>query len=316
MQAAREEPHQAEDAPAPAEAAEPDAPAPFRPRRTYGGLWRARLEMMRPGNCLMAALGTLAGLAVALDGLPPLGKAVAAGAAAFFVAAFGNVLNDLRDWRLDAVAHPGRPLPSGRLRRSDAVASILFFAAFGLWEAFLAGGVPTLLFAGANLLALLAYESWFKRVGLPGNVLVALLVASTFAFGAVAAGVPPSGWGVLWLLMALAFLANVAREVLKDVEDLDADRGERTTLPLQAGPGAARIAAFALANAAVLLSVAAFVLRPEGWWPPWAALLAASDAAFVVGASLSWVDVGRAQRLLKLAMLLALAAFLAGPLVP
>jgi geranylgeranylglycerol-phosphate geranylgeranyltransferase len=294
----------------------PDEPQVAPPRARRGGRWRARLEMMRPSNCLMAALGTLAGLAVALDGAPTLGTAAAAGAAAFLVAASGNVLNDLRDATLDARAHPGRPLPSGRLRRADAAASAALLAALGAGAAWLAGGLPTLAFALANLLALAAYEAWLKRVGLPGNVLVALLVASTFAFGAVAAGVPPAGWGALWLLMALAFLANVAREVLKDVEDLDADRGERTTLPLQAGPGAARILAFALANAAVLLSIVAFVDRPAGWWPPWLGLLAASDAAFVAAASLSWIDVGRAQRLLKAAMLLALAAFLAGPLVP
>jgi hypothetical protein len=45
-------------------------------------------------------------------------------------------------------------------------------------------------------------------------------------------------------------------------------------------------------------------------------MLAAADVAFVVASSLAGMHVGQAQRLLKLAMLLALAAFLAGPLVP
>jgi geranylgeranylglycerol-phosphate geranylgeranyltransferase len=271
--------------------------------------------MMRPGNGLMAALGTLAGLVVA-GGSPSAAAWVAAPLAAFLLAGFGNVLNDLRDADLDARAHPSRPLPSGRIRRADAQAWGALLLLAGLFEAFAARGLPTLAFAFANALLLTAYEGWLKRMGLPGNALVAVLVASTFAFGAVAAGVPPAGWGVLWLLVALAFLSNVAREVLKDVEDLDADRGERTTLPLQAGPGAARILAFLLANSAVLLSILAFVQRPAGWWTPWLGVLAASDAVFVAAASLAWVDVGRAQRLLKLAMLLALAAFLAGPLVP
>lgn len=271
---------------------------------------------MRPGNGLMAALGTVTGLAVVAD--PPSVSPtawVAAPLAAFLVAGFGNVLNDLRDAALDAKAHPERPLPSGRIRRADAQAWGALLLLLGLFEAFVAAGLPTLGFALVNALLLTAYEARLKRMGLPGNVLVAVLVASTFAFGAVAIGVPPAEWGALWLLMTLAFLSNVAREVLKDVEDLDADRGERTTFPLQAGPGAARILAFLLANAAVLLSILAFVQRPPGWWTPWLGILAASDAAFVVAASLSWVNVGHAQRLLKLAMLLALAAFLAGPLV-
>lgn len=293
----------------------PSASAPTPRRRSYATLWKARAELMRPGNCAMAALGTLAGLAVVQQGPVSSTAWVAAPLAAFLVAGFGNVLNDLRDAALDAKAHPSRPLPSGRIRRGDAQAWAALLLLAGLFEAWVAAGVATLAFALLNALLLTAYESWLKRVGLPGNLLVALLVASTFAFGAVAAQVPPASWGALWLLMALAFLANVSREVLKDVEDLDADRGQRTTLPLQAGPGAARILAFTLANAAVLLSLLAFVQRPAGWWTPWLGILAASDAAFIVAASLSWVHVGNAQRLLKLAMLLALAAFLAGPLV-
>lgn len=283
---------------------------------SYATLWRSRIELMRLGNCLMAAIGTLVGLVAARAGALPLHTWVAAPAAAFLVAGFGNVLNDLRDARLDAKAHPGRPLPSGRIRAADARLWAFVLLAFGLWEAYLAAGKATLAFALLNALALAAYEAWFKRAGLPGNVLVALLVASTLAFGAVAAGADPRDWGLLWLLIAMAFLANVARELLKDVEDVDADRGERTTLPLQAGPGATRLLAFFLANAAVLLSLLAFLHRPAGWWAPWLGLLALADLLFVVASSLAWMHVGQAQRLLKLAMLAALAAFLAGPLVP
>lgn len=273
--------------------------------------------MMRPGNGLMAAVGTLVGLVLAGSGQPlPTSAWVAAPLAAFLIAGFGNVLNDLRDARLDAKAHPHRPLPSGRIRRSDAQVWAGLLLAFGLYEAYVAAGLATLAFALANAAALACYEAWFKRAGLPGNVLVALLVASTFAFGAVATGTAPGEWGLLWLLMAMAFLANVARELLKDIEDQEADRGERTSLPLQAGPGPTRLLAFFLVNAAVLLSILAFFSSPADWWLPWLAVLAAADAAFVVASSLAWMHVGRAQRLLKGAMSLALLAFLAGPLVP
>lgn len=283
---------------------------------SYLGLWRARAEMMRPGNCLMAAVGAMTGIAVVSGPATAWTTWAATAAAAFLVAAFGNVLNDLRDHALDARAHPDRALPSGRIHRRDATLSAAFFLLLGLWEAFVAGGVPTLAFAGANVLALLAYEAWFKRMGLPGNVLVALLVASTFAFGATAAGAGPSTWGLLWLLMGMAFLANVAREVLKDVEDMAADSGSRTTLPLQAGAGVARLLAFFLVNVAVLMSVVAFFASPEGWSPLWLAVLAGADLLLVLGSSLAWMDVGRAQRVLKLGMGAALAAFLAGAMLP
>lgn len=291
---------------------EPPRKAPTRPRTSYGQLWKARIELMRPGNGLMAALGTLVGLVVARSGDLPLHAWVAAPIAAFMLAGFGNVLNDLRDARIDAKAHPGRPLPSGRIRAADARLWAFVLLSFGLWEAYLAAGKATFAFALVNALALAGYEAWFKRAGLPGNVLVALLVASTFAFGAVATGTDPREWGLLWLLMAMAFLANVARELLKDVEDVDADRGERTTLPLQAGPGATRILAFFLVNSAVVLSVLAFLGSPQDWPRAWLAGLALADLVFVVASSMAWMNVGQAQRLLKLAMLLALGSFLFG----
>jgi len=283
-------------------------------RPGYTGLLRARFELMRPGNGAMAAIGTLVGLVVARTGPLAWTTWIAAPLASLLLAGFGNVLNDLRDLRLDERAHPLRPLPSQRIGVADARWWAAVLLVFGLWEAFLARGPWTLAFAAANALAFATYEAWFKRLGLPGNVLVAALVASTFAFGAVASGASPANWGLLWLLMAMAFLANVARELMKDVEDLDADRGERTTLPLQAGPGAARILALLLTNVAVLLSVLAFLHSPAGWWRPWLLVLGVSDLLFVVAASLAWMHTGQAQRLLKAAMLAALVAFLAGPL--
>jgi geranylgeranylglycerol-phosphate geranylgeranyltransferase len=301
---------------APSAAAPAGSGPPTRRRTNYGQLWRARLEIMRLGNCLMAALGALVGLVVARAAPLELHTWVAAPIAAFLVAGFGNVLNDLRDARIDARAHPHRPLPSGRMRAADARVWAFVLLAAGLYEAYLAAGQWTLVFALANALALVGYEAWFKRAGLPGNVAVALLVSTTFAFGAVATGTDWGSWGLLWLLMAMAFLANVARELLKDVEDQDADRGERTTLPLQAGPGPTRILAFFLVNAAVLLSILAFFESPGTWWRPWLVVLAVADAGFIVASCLAWMHIGQAQRLLKAAMLLSLVAFLAGPLVP
>lgn len=289
---------------------------PDRKPSAYGQLWAARIAMMRPGNCLMAAVGVVVGLAVVPHAPLALATWIAAPLAAFLVAGFGNVLNDLADHRLDARAHPERALPSGRIGRPQATAFAALLLGLGLWEAYVAAGWPTLLFAGANALGLALYEGALKRIGLPGNVLIALLVASTFAFGALATGAPPTEWGLLWLLMAMAFLANVARELLKDVEDMAADSGQRRTLPLEAGAGVARLLAFLLVNAAVLLSVLAFLNSPAGWSKAWLAVLAGADLLFLVGVSLAWMDVGRSQRVLKLAMLAALAAFLAGALLP
>ncbi len=283
---------------------------------SYGEVWRARIQMMRPGNGLMAALGALVGMAVVRTGPLPTPTWVAAPFAAFLVAGFGNVWNDVHDVEVDRRAHPERPLPSGRMKIRDAKAFAGLLLAFGLFEAFVAGGLVTLAFAVANALLLALYEARLKARGLSGNALVAFLVASTFAFGAAATQEPPRAWGVLWLLITMAFLANLARELLKDLEDAAADRGRRRTFPLQTGAGPTRILAFFLVNGAVGLSVRAFLHPPEGWWPWWLGVLAAADLLFVAASCLAWMRLSLAQRLLKAAMALALAAFFAGPVVP
>lgn len=282
---------------------------------SYAALWRARIAILRPGNAIMAAAGAATGMVVARDGALALATWIGAPLAAFLVVGFGNVLNDLLDTDLDRKAHPQRPLPSGALRTREARFFAALLLGFGLYEAIIAGDLPTFAFAAANALALVAYERWFKRRGLVGNVVVAALVASTFAFGAVAAGSAPRDWGVLWLLIAMAFLSNVARELLKDVEDAAADAGRRRTFAMSAGAAATRWTAAVAVVAAVTLSALAPARTPEEWWRGWLVVLAIADVAFLVGAVWAWRSAARSQRLLKLAMAVALVAFLAGPLL-
>ena len=274
------------------------------------------LRMLRPGNALMAAVGTLTGLVLA-PGEPPLLRTwLLAPAAAFLLSAWGNVRNDLADIEVDRVAHPERPLPAGRMRpaQAQALAGMLVLAA--LVCAYVAAGWPTLVFALVNAAFLAAYELRFKALGLPGNLVIALLVSSTFLFGAVATRSDVLAWGMVVLLAAMALMTNVAREVLKDTQDMAGDRGHRQTFPLEAGAGHATGLAIYQVLCAVLLSSLAFVFEPLGWWRPWLLILLAADALFLLAAARAFRAPGPSQHLLKLAMAVALLAFLAGPLVP
>jgi geranylgeranylglycerol-phosphate geranylgeranyltransferase len=281
-------------------------------RRPRGGKVLAYIQLMRPGNALLAAAGGATGLAIAGGPLRDVDLLLAATLPPLLIAAYGNVVNDLRDLELDRAAHPARPLPSGRVRRLEAwlLAGLLLLTGLAWTQA---GGFAALALAFLNALLLGVYEARLKAAGLSGNVLVGILVGSTFLYGGIVAtgGLPRVP--MLALLAGVATLANVARELLKDVEDLDADRGHRRTFPLRFGAGPARLLALAVLNGAVLATLAAFVHPPAGWWMPWLIVLALADALFLVGGCWAWVDVGTAQRLLKLAMLVALGAFLSGP---
>lgn len=249
----------------------------------------------------MAAIAVVIGVRLA-GPWPDLGTTLAAALAAWLVTAFGNVLNDVLDARVDALAHPERPIPAGLIAIADARRFAGLLLAVGLLEAWLAGGIPVLLFAIVNAGVLALYELRLKRRPLIGNVTVGVLVASTLAFGGLANGATPSD--VVWLMMAMMALTNTAREILKDIEDMAGDVGRRTW-PMVVGVGAASWTATVALGLAVGLAA---VLALDA--PRWSGLLLwASALAFVVASGLGCWQAARGQRALKAVMLLALVAF-------
>ncbi len=268
---------------------------------------RALLRMTRPGNALVAGAGAWAGSLLAGASLLPAWRAWLAILASVAFAAAGNLRNDVLDVEIDRVAHPERPLVRGEAtpRAANALAIALYAAA-------LACGLLVGLWAGLVVLVALplmeGYERTLKARGLPGNVAVALLTGAPFLVGALAAG----GIRAPALAVAgLAALATLAREVLKDVEDVDADRPHRWTLPMRVGAQSA----CALAAAAL---VATTLLSPLPWLQGnvlgWAYVPAVglADLAFLAAAWTGFSRPGRGQRLAKAGMVLALLALVAG----
>lgn len=267
------------------------------------------VALLRPGNALMTAAAVGAGGYVATAApLAPHAPALAAAAlAGFAFTGAGNALNDLRDRAIDTTAHPERPLVTGALTPRAAWALALGLAALGTGAAFLAGPVPGLLALAAGL-TLVAYEYGLKARGVPGNLTVAALTGLPFVLGAVVVGNP--GSPIAWTLAGLAALATLGREILKDVQDMDADDRRRTTLPHQVGaPAARRVAAGALL-AAVALSPVPFLAGEARLGLAYLALVALADAAFLAAALQR--DPARASATAKGAMVMGLAAFVAG----
>lgn len=282
----------------------------------------AYMELARPGNAAMASFSALLGMLVVLgpdlwdpDLLVPviLGMLVP-----FLVTAGGNALNDYMDHSVDRRAHPGRPLPSGRLTMDQ----VLWFAiACFIAGIVLAALIVTLsdiellpvLLAALAITCLVGYEVAFKYRGLVGNVTVAFLSALTFVFGASVVVEPGhEAWPVVMILFALAFFASLGREITKDIEDLDADWGARTTLPMRVGEERAATVAKASILAAVVLSPWPYFMGAMGW--PYLALVIVADVAFIYSLPFVRSSPLDAQRIHKVGMMLALLAFLAGSL--
>ena len=262
----------------------------------------AELRLVRWANALTAASGVVVGAwwagwghfwPVALASLAALGLTGAA-----------NAWNDMADVEIDRVAHPGRPLVTGELsmREADRIAMA---AAVG---AVLAASNVSVLLGIATvgvLLLMRLYSPWLKRAGFAGNLLVALLASLPFVYGSYAAG----HWerGVPLLLIAIPL--HLARELAKDLDDREADRGARRTIPIVLGAPFARaaiLASLVAAGVALALGLAPQVKSP-------ALLLAALTPALAALALASARAVrGRpgSPKFFKVAMVCAMAALL------
>ena len=285
-------------------------PAPHQaepPGRTSPG---ALFRLLRPANALVAAAAAYGGALLGGAPLVPAPAALAAMVAAFAFAAAGNVRNDLGDVAIDRVAHPARPLVTGEVdpRLARLLAAQMY--ALSLAAGWLAASWWGLLLVALALPVMEGYERWGKARGLPGNLAIGALTAAPFLLGAMAAG----GLGAAALALALlAALATVGREILKDAEDEEADRGHRRTLPMRIGRTRAALVAAGFLVAAALLSPLPWLLQNVlglAYLPA----VGLADACFLAAAALGRASPGRAQRLAKAGMVLALAALTLGRL--
>ncbi len=266
------------------------------------------IEILRPSNCIMASLAVLIGFLVASQGtvdatLYP--KLLLGMISVFLFAGAGIVINDYYDYRIDKINAPHRPLPSGRIKRGH---SLLYSYALFLIAIFLALhiNIYCILLALVNTLLEIYYARDFKRMPFIGNVVDSWFVASSFLYGALIIGI--EYLHAVPLLALLAFFSNVGREIFGDIEDMRGDKKlGLKTLPIVIGKRKARYAA----SAFILLAV---ILSPLPWFLGmlsinYLILVAIADLIFIYSL---FVKPKENQRYTKIAMVLALFAFMAG----
>lgn len=268
----------------------------------------AMLGLLRLGNCVMGAVGAL--LAALICAGPDqlldywLEVALSMVIVVLFTGA-GNALNDYFDREVDKVAHPERPIPTGLVSpRSALYLSAAMFSGTVVLSVFV--NMWSFSIVVSSIVFMVAYETLLKAEGLAGNLVISWLTGALFLFG----GAAVDGMEVAWVLAGLAFLATLGREIVKDVQDVEGDRGSRTTLPMRVGPRRAGAVASASFVAAVALSPAPYLLdQLSVWYVP---AVAAADAIFIYCAAIHFSGPEKGQKAAKLAMLVALVAFLLG----
>jgi geranylgeranylglycerol-phosphate geranylgeranyltransferase len=178
----------------------------------------ALIKIVRPGNALMTGAAVLLGSWLARS-TAPLVSLFLLVVTAMSAVGFGNVINDIVDIETDRISHPDRPLPKNELSRNEAMVFAFFCACFSLANAFLVSpvhGIATLV----PLAMLCLYAFFFKATPLVGNIAVSFLVAYALLFG----GLLAPRMDRLFIPVLLAFLLNMAREIIKDFQDEKGDR--------------------------------------------------------------------------------------------
>jgi len=273
------------------------------------------LRLVRAGNLGVSFVGTLVGGLVARGAgisVPSILWLflVLAGVSTALITAGGNVLNDLLDLEGDRVNHPDRPLVTGEISVGSARAlAVILFVGGTLVAVPVAFSEPLVAaILAAAILLLVAYEFRFKRVGFLGNLVVAFLTGMVFLYGGAAAG----NAVVLLPFAAMAFLATLSREVIKDMEDIAGDV-TRSTFPKTYGMNAATGLARAAVVGGIVLSfvpLAWFVALASWVGIIYVVLVGAADAIF--GVSIGYLPdrLHYEQTMSKVAMTVALFAFL------
>jgi geranylgeranylglycerol-phosphate geranylgeranyltransferase len=273
-----------------------------------GGRIAGYFRLLRVGNCAMAAFGALlaAIICAGLDGTADswLDVILSMLIVIMFTGA-GNSLNDYYDRQIDKTAHPERPLPTGLVTPKQVFAfAAVLFALAQIVSVFV--GVWSFGIVAASIAVMVAYEKLLKAQGLPGNMSISWLTGALFLFG----GAAVDKMELAWVLALLAFLATLGREIIKDIQDIEGDRGTRNTFPMRVGVKKAGALASAAFFGAVALSPVPYLWDMlSGWYVP---AVAVADGIFIYCALIHIGNPERGQKVAKLAMFVALIAFLLG----
>ncbi len=265
------------------------------------------LRLFRPVNAAMSVIGVIisAIVAVGTGFVNQLQLVILGSPVVFMVLSDGNIINDVFDSEIDRINHPERPIPSGKITKKTATYIYVFLYIGALVIAFLF--LPLISFPVAVVaeLLLIFYEVKGKKMGLPGNIIISALIGSIFLYGGLIFNQPER----LLLMFLLAFLSNVSRELIKDVQDMEGDV-DRKTFPKIHGKGAALNLSSAMIIATVAISFLPYLLNILSIY--YAIAVVFCDISFVSTLFIQYRDVAKGQNLSKISMILGLASYMVG----
>ena len=274
------------------------------------------IEILRPGNALMGAISII--LVAIIDKTISI-PVILAMITVFFETAAGNVINDYFDYQIDLINKPERPLPSGRISRKNGrnYAYLLFLGGTvcGFLISYLTDNwIPFIIVLIADvILYLYAYK--LKATPLIGNLAVGFMTGFGFVFGGFTINNPNIVMISLYLGF-FAFVMTTARELAKDIEDIEGDKADGAkTLPIIIGT---KIPALISAILIIVDSALCPILYFNHIFGFYYLIVIAIAvilflySAFLIIKSQDRETASKVSKYLKIGMLIAFVAFVAG----
>ncbi|MGA8117483.1 MAG: UbiA family prenyltransferase [Actinocatenispora sp.] len=220
----------------------------------------AHVRTWRPYTLWYVGLVGLAGETLAAD-RHTLPRLAAAWLVPTLIWVAAHYLGDYLDRDLDAISKPQRPIPSGQIRPSTALACGAVLAAAACVIALSVNWLTVVVLIG-GIGGAVSYNGFFKARGLWGNLVRGVLTGAAFLFGEMMAAPHPL---VGLLPFALVFWAHdAASNLVGTLRDVAGDReGGYVTFAVRHGIRAATWTAVGLYGLAVTAAVAGLVTLPH-----------------------------------------------------
>lgn len=187
------------------------------------------------------------------------------------ICAGGYIINDYYDVESDEINKPHRHFIGKTISAIQALRGYRLLTGvgvlLGLFLAIKVGNIRLVTIHGVAALLLYFYSASYKRMPLVGNVVVALLIAiSILVVGAFEPAIYKLArqgdyyaaricWNIILGYALFAFLINVARELIKDLEDMEGDgKADMRTTALAWGQQTVKIIAASILFSLVLFT--------------------------------------------------------------
>jgi geranylgeranylglycerol-phosphate geranylgeranyltransferase len=233
-------------------------------RKSYSML-KDFAKLTRFEHALMLAFAVVIAETIVLGKLPPPSLLILVSVLVPVFSEMGSfALNDYFDIETDRLNKKKGPLVSGAIKPQVAMSFAIASLVVSTILAFMINNLAFMIVFAFNVFAVL-YNWKLKDLPLLGNVFIGLTMAVPFIFGNYVVSTELSTLAII--LASLGFVAGVAREIIKSVQDMEGDvkaRGSKT-IPVVIGKASATYLAVILYLLFIPLSALPFMgsLAPE-----------------------------------------------------